>query len=218
MVVMQEAICPFVRSAKNGASSEEPLSLCLRRSTRELHQAVEVKLGLPWTITSRDNYVACLSRFHRLYRPLERQLRAFSDWPDHGLSPMGHVYAASLASDLELLLQPGAPLPPDAPSEACPNLPSFAHALGARYVLEGSTLGGEVILHHLIRSGVDGAATARAFLGVGQQRPDGWRDFRAALDRYGKKWPKAVPHVVTGAERSFRAIGEWLQSSRWKEV
>ena len=218
MNVTQEASCPVVRSARSGVGLEVPLSLRLRESSRELHQVVEVKLGLPWTIMGWDDYVACLSRFHRLYRPLEQQLRVFLDWLDHGFDAVGHGYTVSFASDLGLLLPPGAPLPRDVSGEACLNLPSFAHALGARYVLEGPTLGGEVILRRLLQSGVEGAATARAFLGICKQRPGGWQNFRAALDRYGKERMRAVPHVVTSAKRSFWAMDEWLQSTRWKET
>jgi hypothetical protein len=63
-----------------------------------------------------------------------------------------------------------------------------------------------------------GAETAHAFLGVGKRRPGGWQDFRAALDLYGEEWPRAVLHVVAGAERTFPAVGDWLQSNRWKET
>lgn len=215
-VTMQETMaCP---PSERPASAAVPLSQHLRDGTRQVHTIVEAKLGLPQTVACRDDYIAFLRRSYRLYRPLEDHLLAFPDWPDHGIRLAEQSLVACLASDLSRL-QPGVSLPFRAPAEACPHLPSFAHALGALYVLKGSTLGGEVILRHLIQAEIAGAATACAFLGAGRTYAGGtWPAFRALLDRYGWERPEAVPHVMAGATRSFDAIGEWMQSTRWRET
>ncbi|WP_140884287.1 biliverdin-producing heme oxygenase [Muricoccus nepalensis] len=143
---------------------------------------------------------------------------AFPDWQDHGIDVVEHCQVPRLEADLRSL-QPGVPLPPHAPAAALPCLPGFAQALGALYVLKGSMMGGEVILRHLLAAGIDGVAVASRFLGAGRAQAGGhWQAFRACLDHYGAAAPEDASMVVAGAEESFRSVGEWMQSTRWREM
>lgn len=194
------------------------LALRLREDTRQAHRTVEGQVRLPESITSREDYVAFLRRFFSLLHPMERDLNAFPDWGNHGINVAEHCQATRLSADLRCL-QPGAPLPPDAPVEARPRLPGFAHALGALYVLKGSMMGGEVILRHLLLNGIDGVAAANSFLGAGRAQAAGhWQAFRALLDRYGEAFPEDASKVVSGAEECFRSVGGWMRSTRWRET
>ena len=212
-----------MRAAARPASLREaplpfPLSQRLREDTRQAHRIVEGQLRLPDSIACREDYVAFLRRFFSLLHPVERDLNTFPDWRDHGIDVAEHCQAARLAADLSCL-QPGTPLPLHAPVEARPRLPSFAHALGALYVLKGSMMGGEVILRHLLLNGIDGVAAANSFLSAGRAQASGhWGAFRALLDHYGQTFPEDASDVVSGAEEGFRSVGEWMQSTRWRET
>ena len=93
-----------------------------------------------------------------------------------------------------------------------PDLPTFAHALGALYVLEGSTLGSRFILRDLeTRIGAQIAGATRFLGGRGEAVRPMWQSFKAALDNFGREKPDLRADVVTGAERVFRAILVWFR-------
>lgn len=190
------------------------LSVECRARTAALHAKVEHLLGLPNAIRSRSDYVLWLHRFLGLYEPLELSLATFSEWKALGLTLESRSHANCLVADLTAL---GAD-PFEAartPSSLLPDLPTFPHALGALYVLEGSTLGGRLILRNIetrIGPCIEGAT---GFLG-GRREAVGpmWRSFQAALDGFGRERPQLREDVVTGAQRAFVAILTWFTPFR----
>jgi heme oxygenase len=189
----------------------EFLSVELRLSTAEAHRAVEVDLGLPDSVADLEDYRRCLAAFYRLYRPLEAALAAFDDWTSIGVEIAARAHTPRLAVDLSALgLDPQAL--PDARSAALPVLSNFATALGALYVLEGSTLGGRVILRLLQERLGERIRDASAFFGGhGARTAESWKEFKQSLDRYGAAHPDRIRTVVDGANTSFRCIGSWMR-------
>ncbi len=182
----------------------------LRAQTAPLHDQIEALLGLPAAICTRDDYVLWLARFLGLYEPLERALAGFPRWDTLGFASPLPRHSAWLAADLVALGADPAGVP-RAPPGMLPDLPTFAHALGTLYVLEGATLGGRVILRDLVaRIGVPITGATGFFGGRGQAAGPMWQSFRTALDAYGRENPGLCPDVVTGAERTFRALLAWF--------
>lgn len=196
------------RSTPDSQHSAIGLSLHLREETADLHHQVERILGLPNTITTLDEYRSCLERFYQFYRPLESSLRRFSDWHRFGLELPEH--AGWLALDLQALGLNPTDID-DAPQDSLPELPHFAHALGALYVMEGSTLGSQFILRHLTTVlGDEIAGTVAFFNGHGLRTGARWGIFRSSLDSYGVQHPETTLSVVHGAKATFEAIGNWM--------
>ena len=186
------------------------LSAQLRAQTAPLHAQIEALLGLPGSIRSRDEYCLWLGRFLGFYEPLERLLVAFPGWEAFGFALPARSQASCLASDLGAL---GAD-PRQASrvtSERLPALPTFAHALGAAYVVEGATLGGRIILRDLeMRTGVAPAGATQFFGGRGIATGQMWHSFQAALDAFGRAHASLCVDVVIGAQRTFRAMLAWF--------
>jgi heme oxygenase len=189
------------------------LSIQLRIRTSCLHSQIEALLGLPAAIQTLDDYRGWLCRFLGLYAPLEHGLASFGAWSDHGLALPSPSHSACLAADLAVLgIDPAGVL--RTPPALLPQLPTFAHAIGALYVLEGSTLGGRVILHDVERrigTHLTGLTGATQFFG-GRASAVGliWQRFKAALDAFGSARPYLSPDVISGAESAFRAIEAWF--------
>ncbi len=81
-----------------------------------------------------------------------------------------------------------------------------------RYVLEGSALGGQVILAAVQpRLGADIEGATSFFAGFGRHGMARWRAFTAALDAYGAAHPTAQDAVVEGAALAF---GMFLEAAR----
>ena len=205
------------RAEPGGAPHSSPatpagrgLTVCLRMRTAPAHALVEARLGLPAAIRTVDDYAALLARFLGIYRPLERLLTAFPDWSGSGIALPRRGHAECLASDLATLgVDPGAQRL--APHRLLPDLSTFPHAVGALYVLEGATLGGQLILRDLQpRLGFAIAGATDFFGGRGELTGSLWRDFRARVDAFGRARPWHEAAVVTGAERTFQAILAWF--------
>jgi len=198
-------------ASQRGSESQscvESLSQRLRCETAVLHQEIERRLDLPASITSIDRYLTCLALFYRLYRPLEAGLKNFNQWSKIGISLNDRLQAPRLARDLSVLgVAPVLML--DAPADALPDMPTFAHAAGVLYVMEGSTLGSPFILRHLQRSLGGQLAGATAFFGAhGASTGERWKSFTQSVDAYGSSRLNAK--VVDGAVAAFHAIGEWI--------
>ncbi len=190
------------------------LAAKLRTRTAGLHDQTEILLGLPRAIQTPDDYRILLCRFLGLYQPLEQSLARFSEWDGHGPSLPSPNHSTCLAADLAAMGVDPANVS-RAPAALLPALPTFAHALGALYVLEGSTLGGKVILHDIeARIGPQIAGATQFFGGRGTAVGPTWQTFKTALSAFGRERPGLEADVIAGAEAGFRAIAAWFDLCR----
>lgn len=189
------------------------LSVRLRNETRVQHKLVEVACGLPDTVQNLADYKSCLLDFYGIFCPLERHIATFNEWSHLGLSMQKRARVPNLQQDLRLLnVDPD--LWREAPVHALPALPQFPFALGALYVLEGSTLGGQIIMSALqeqLRSQVD--VPGGFFAGRGEETGPLWHQFREVLDAYGQQFPAMEADVIDGARRTFNCIGSWFNDN-----
>ena len=188
------------------------LSVLLRNETASLHEQVEGQLDLPGSIRSLAEYKSLMERFYHLYRPLEGSLGRFREWSQAGINLAERTHTPALAADLEALgVVPSKSA--DAEGERLPMLTSFADALGALYVIEGSTLGSQYILPRVAEVLGSSMVGADAFFrGYGAQTGFFWKQLQGALDRFGFDHPEHIPGVVKGAKATFAAMGTWLQA------
>jgi len=181
----------------------------LRTGTGLLHLPLETRLPLFSERLDAGWYQRLVEAYYGFYRPMEAALY------DSGLIPDGfdqtlRVKTPTLVSDLHAL-----GLNDDAISAlpACSDLPVFdtpAACLGALYVLEGATLGGQVLRREMAqRLGID-ADNGGAFLNVyGADTGRRWKDFldylgRLPLDAHAKQ------RAVDAARSTFSGFEQWL--------
>jgi heme oxygenase len=148
----------------------------LRQETRAVHSDLDESLHLIDRLGARLKRAGVMAGYHRFHHALEAAVAPFLA----GIADLD-FYArrrAQLIADGIALL--GGEVSPDrAPS---PGLSTRSEALGALYVMEGSSLGGRVILKELTRGGV-------SLAGLGFLDPYGsdagprWRSFLAILER-----------------------------------
>lgn len=148
----------------------------------------------------RDRAIAMLVGFHGLVPVLEPALAAElgPDWT------AGRDKSAILKADLiELGLDP-ATLPICA--DAAQLVSNRAGALGVLYVLEGSTLGGNLIAKALRKVPAWPAGRPTYFHPYGENTGAMWRRFVLMLDAE----PVDRDAVIAGANRTFAEIGRWF--------
>lgn len=180
----------------------------LKQHTRLHHEQLERLNPLPDSV---GVYVAQLESFYGFIRPWEEDLaervapdhvvrhrRAKTVWLAQDLMHFGYS-----AEQLEALPR-------------CVDLPSAENdnaLLGAAYVLEGSTLGGQFISRHIEQAlGLQDGEGYRYFRSYGADVPARWQEFRQALLRQSS--PQNDPQMLDAAQQTFAKLGAWFATRR----
>ncbi|WP_166220770.1 biliverdin-producing heme oxygenase [Pseudomonas atagonensis] len=188
-----------------------PVLQDLRAGTAELHIALEKRL--PFFSDSLDlkAFERLMQAYYGFYQPLENALQQSQAIPaDFDLSP--RLKTATLRGDLQAL---GVSPPALDNLPICGQLPvidSSAACLGVLYVLEGATLGGQILRREIsARLGLE-ARNGAAFLDIyGAATGRRWRDF---IEYLGSRPMDADERnaVVTAAHTTFSCFERWLES------
>ena len=183
----------------------------LRTGTALLHVALEKRLPFFSERLDAKWYQRLLQAYYGFYEPMEVALY------DSGLIPEGfdqllRVKTPTLLHDLNAL---GLGKHTVLALARCTDLPTFdtpAACLGALYVLEGATLGGQVLRREMAqRLGVN-ADNGGAFLDVyGAETGRRWKDFLDYLGRLPLDSP-AKQRAVDAAHSTFSCFEQWLDS------
>lgn len=193
-------------------SSEDAPSAILARLKRETqaeHAAIEQRVDLPRRMSSADAYGRLLARFWGFYAPIEDRLAARPEWDRCGIDLRPRLKAPVLARDLRALGWPAGVLAALPRCRDLPPLDSFARALGCLYVLEGATLGGQLIAREARRSlGLSAERGCAFFLSYGESVGPMWRAFRGLLAQAAAEADDAA--IVCGARATFAAFDRWL--------
>jgi heme oxygenase (biliverdin-IX-beta and delta-forming) len=167
----------------------------LRDETRVAHSRLDETLGLLDRLNSPDQRGRLLAGYHWLHRETEAKIAPFLgaisdlDFPARRRSSL-------LAQDLAVL---GHSAHLDNPLRL--DIHTSGAAFGALYVLEGSTLGGRVILKALKLRGAS-LAGLRFLDPYGDNTGERWRSFLAILEREVKSSDQKI-EAVTGALNTF---------------
>jgi heme oxygenase (biliverdin-IX-beta and delta-forming) len=160
-----------------------PLEL-IRQRTRGLHAQVESFLDLNAALASVKGYSLLLYRYLAVYRPFEESLRICLGDSLGIASWSYHSKVSLLSQDLQVLNAVEA-LTRTSPSLVLPNMDSLDATLGALYVTEGSSLGGQVIFREVQhRLNLDRESGAAFFFGDGSQTGTQWRNFTVMLNQH----------------------------------
>lgn len=186
----------------------------LRQRTSLLHDRVERAVDLPSRCDSREGYASLLSRLLGFYEPFETALARF-DWRQAGLDFEERRKAGRLRADLSALGWEGAAIDGAARCRDLPRPAALAGAVGCLYVLEGATLGGQVIARQTARSlGVGPERGGRFYEGYGEATGRLWRAFGSAANAYCGHDERRSEEAVDGAIATFAAFEAWLAPAR----
>lgn len=92
---------------------------------------------------------------------------------------------------------------------------SLPHSLGAYYVLEGSSLGGQVICKHLSQHFGEAVTDKLHFYqGHGEQTRGHWQQFAELINaRFPDASQPEAAEMVKAAQLTFDSIADWLKTS-----
>ncbi|WP_245682418.1 biliverdin-producing heme oxygenase [Archangium gephyra] len=186
----------------------------LKAETRPHHERAERVVRLMSPDLTPSGYRRHLEALYGLYAPVEASLAACLEgrFPELRLAERWKV--ALLKVDLLALGHDGASLARLPRHPGLPSLSGVPEALGALYVLEGATLGGQLILRHLTRHFQGASVGVFAFFRVyGESVGPMWKAFGEAL-AHACPEPALTPRVVRGAQDTFEAFEAWLREAR----
>ena len=182
-----------------------PILTRLRQETRPAHDALEQqefnRALTAGTLTEAATH-HFLAKLYGFVVPFEEQLRQHAAYfgPEWELErrARAHLLRQDLPQADQLPLATN--LPP---------LQTRAQLLGALYVLEGSTLGGQVIARQLAKAGIPARAY---FSGHAEQTGSLWKSFTALLTEAAT--PELADDIVASATLTFQRLHEWIESDK----
>ena len=163
----------------------------LRQATGDAHRRIEDRLDAVSQLSDAIRRPTVLARYAALYKSalsaLARDLERVE-----GLNFERRLQAWHVAG-----MNATAPATPAFPKPA-----DQSEALGALYVVEGSTLGGRIILRQLRVRGIDDPELS-VLDPYGGASGNMWRGLLAVLEREGSGAPDCLDSMCRGAKRGF---------------
>jgi heme oxygenase len=193
--------------------SEVSLRRRLRRATEALHARVETRLDLGRDIFRESDYLALLARFFGVYAPIERRLSRL-DWRGSGIDLVPRTKLRWIEADLGDFSLGAAAVATLPQCRLLPPAETILDGLGILYVLEGSTLGGQVILRRLgPKLGIGPRFGGRFFASYGLNIGSMWRDYITVLEGFGRT-KSAADAIERAAVGTFQAFDDWLSQPK----
>ena len=177
----------------------------LRRETEADHRAVEDSLPLMHEELDTAQYVLCLQRMYGIVTAWEERAAELAPkWMRNAIEIRQRKHL------LELDLAWFGVTERDDSRPRLPEINGLPSLLGAMYVMEGSTLGGQLIARHLeMKLDLSEGRGYAYFRGHGAQTGPMWKEFCEMLTT--RIDDDQTDAVVASAKRMFAAFGGWMQ-------
>ena len=193
----------------SGVAVTDSLRMRLRMVTQTDHDRLESLMeSLDFAVTL-ENYKSLLLLLLGFHRPLDALLLAL-DWSETGLNLKQRCKSHLLIADLTQL---GVDSNAITRAQNCTRLPSartIPEAVGVLYVLEGSTLGGQLVSRRVKSElGISEASGGSFFFAYGGRTGEMWRGFIEVLERHGRD-PAASHLVESSALQTFQLLSAWI--------
>ena len=187
----------------------------LRGATRSLHEQTEqlpVMIPLSEGRVSPAQYRDALAAVYGFYRPAEERL--FGQFPNLSETMEIRPKLPALIHDLVALGMTEMEVADLPVCDAVPAPDKWEQGLGMAYVLEGATLGGQVILKRVGHCLGGVASQATSFHNFhGDQTGPHWRCFQNRLGAQLDNSALAQQNAVESAVATFNALNTWLSKA-----
>lgn len=180
---------------------------CLRADTRSLHERVEKRVDLPRRCATKQAYRSLLVQMFGLHTAVETVLSRL-DWTNTGIDLAQRRKTHLIRADLTFL--DGQDMDSAPSCECVPEVRTLAEGFGCLYVVEGSTLGGQMILRQLQRTLELGQGNGASFFAsYGREVGSMWRAFGEAAKAHCTTEIR-IREAVGAAIATFQAFEGWI--------
>ena len=176
--------------------------------------ALEAKLRHPATSElSLEQYASVQKKFYGFYRPVEARLASVRGWDDPEFRLSDRLKLPLLIDDLAYLHVDSEELARLPICDSLPRLETVPEAIGCLYVLEGSTLGGRIMIGHLKSVlPLDENRGCSFFNSYGDDVGRMWSSFLTRLELHCERHADADV-VVQSACQTFASLDRWFSSA-----
>ncbi|MFD2147727.1 biliverdin-producing heme oxygenase [Mucilaginibacter antarcticus] len=180
----------------------------LKEVTLANHQQTEkILVGKLKSMRSVQDYITILSSFYGYFGGLEKQIERYLN-PSNMADYEERRKTAAIADDIKVL---GGTVPAVATGDELPRIENCLQAFGALYVIEGSTLGGQIISkmiqNHLP---IQNGAGLSFFNGYGDNMQQMWTSFKELLNKAAMT-PADEETMAEAANQTFARFKNWLE-------
>jgi len=197
--------------------NELDIMTALKAGTSEQHAAIERIMPFFKNDFSLEAYIRVLKAFLGFFEPVERELRSIATRDSFGFNIDRGQRTNLLRMDLLALGVTSADIELIPRCDHLPKLENVDDGIGCLYVLEGSTLGGQLIAREVqTRFGVEEETGAAFFHGYGSQTGVKWREFCTSVRIYaaGGRSQSAIVH---SARSIFELLELWMRTANFNE-
>jgi heme oxygenase len=182
------------------------LSEKLKENTKTAHIELEkVLVQKIKAIRAVDDYLEILVYFYRFFAPLEKAV--FPQFKETLPDATKRRKAAWIMEDIQFFKPSCQPIHSPLSN---PGITSLPQAIGALYVMEGSSLGGQVICKMVAQKlDVSQAEGFNFFSGYGEETLPMWDNFKKYIDN--RSWdPEKENEVIDAANRTFELFRQMI--------
>jgi heme oxygenase (biliverdin-IX-beta and delta-forming) len=181
----------------------------LKTETRPQHEKLDTgsfASALSQGTLTLEAYKQMLGRWYGFYLPLEQVLEANPDWAQ--LDSERRRKLPALVRDLTYLGMDEASIQNLPLCQNIPTLENSAQVFGTLYVIEGSSLGGQIISRMLKSSlNLEPESGSAFFSGYGEDTSPMWKSFIEVLEARPEEEHDTI---VESAKDTFTKIDQWL--------
>ncbi|WP_020471126.1 biliverdin-producing heme oxygenase [Zavarzinella formosa] len=183
----------------------------IRTATRPIHDRLEGSADIIGQLHSRDAYRRLLQRFLGFYEPLEQRLAAITGYETVHFDPAPRLKAHKIHADLLWLGMTGEEIAALPRCERLPTTDSLPNAMGCWYVLEGATLGGQMIRRQLESTlGLNVNTGVAFFSSYGSEIGKMWNAFCISLGQSAST-TSDESKAISSAVETFGLFASWLR-------
>jgi heme oxygenase len=179
----------------------------LKQKTAPHHRALEHNVDIRGCMSSQGAYGNLLLKFLAIYSAFEIRLASVESLPQWLPDISERWKVLLLKSDLSALAVPETRLV----RLEMPGIETIASAFGCLYVLEGSTLGGQILTRQVQeRLGLTVEKGCRFFSGYGPRTGEYWKTFGYGLESFCATNEVCRGEIVESAIATFNHFSRWL--------
>ena len=173
----------------------------LKEATREQHEGLEQTVDVMSQMFSLENYKILLAKFYRFYSSIEIEL-AKLDLNKYGYDLTERLKTPKLEKDLAYLgILPS--VKKLTVYNRLPKLNDDEKAFGSLYVIEGATLGGQIINRHLKQNlDLSPENGGSFFNGYGEKTGLKWKEFCQMTTKFAES-KNADETIIYSAKSTF---------------
>jgi heme oxygenase (biliverdin-IX-beta and delta-forming) len=188
----------------------EPLTAYLKRETAELHRRVEAEISIAQHLRSTTSYGDLLDTLYGIHRPFEELLRSRIEVFKTLIPDVEERFKLHLL-EADMAFVGRAVGPRVIPICSLDELSTIPEMIGAFYVLEGSTIGGNMIATAVRESLGYSAGNGTSFYSsYGKDIGRKWNYFKKSLDAVEHDKGFCREEVLGGATRMFLIFASWF--------